>query len=422
MVGTALLIAVLVGAGSLVLDSIFEERLQKPAEEEELEREERQERQRNERERSLDEKVDELEDKIKKTNDLIDDERIDPGPGRIPSTGDRDRGQGPQRESPGPPDRESPSDDDPPVTASRATCRGERATIVGTSGDDVLKGTSGEDVIAGLGGDDRLRGGSGADYLCGGDGNDQLYGDDGRDSLVGDAGDDDLDGGADLDLVHFPGAPRDVNVNFARRFIAGDGDDDVVRVEGAEGSEFGDNFVGNDEPNIFLGRGGDDALNGLGGRDVFFPGPGNDGMIGHGGLDTLAFAPGDGSSGVRVDLPNHIATGEGTDRMHGMENVNGTAGDDTITAGDKPSSLVGGPGDDTLTGAGGDDVLIGDDGRDTLDGGENRDVLDGGPGHDTCVSGEKKSSCEDSGPLGAFLFVGLLFQAFAMRSRRKRLI
>ena len=44
------------------------------------------------------------------------------------------------------------------------------ATIVGTSGDDVIVGTSGDDVIFGLAGNDTISGGNGSDLICGGDG------------------------------------------------------------------------------------------------------------------------------------------------------------------------------------------------------------------------------------------------------------
>ena len=50
------------------------------------------------------------------------------------------------------------------------TWQGLPCTIVGTSGDDVLRGTQGDDVICGLGGNDVIAGGPGNDTLAGGPG------------------------------------------------------------------------------------------------------------------------------------------------------------------------------------------------------------------------------------------------------------
>ena len=45
------------------------------------------------------------------------------------------------------------------ATAAPPLCNGEPATIVGTTGDDVLRGTAGDDVIVGLDGDDLINSG-----------------------------------------------------------------------------------------------------------------------------------------------------------------------------------------------------------------------------------------------------------------------
>ena len=46
------------------------------------------------------------------------------------------------------------------------TCHGFAATIVGTSGNDLLIGTPGDDVIVGLGGNDNIKGWGGKDRIC----------------------------------------------------------------------------------------------------------------------------------------------------------------------------------------------------------------------------------------------------------------
>lgn len=85
--------------------------------------------------------------------------------------------------------------------ASRPSCLGFKATIVGTSGPDVLTGTGKRDVIAGRGGDDLIYGLGANDRLCGNLGNDRLYGGRGRDHLSGNKGNDSLFGEAGKDQL-----------------------------------------------------------------------------------------------------------------------------------------------------------------------------------------------------------------------------
>jgi uncharacterized repeat protein (TIGR01451 family) len=108
----------------------------------------------------------------------------------------------------------------PPTKPGRtAYCRGVKATVVGTPGDDTLVGTGGPDVIVALGGNDRILGRGGRDLVCAGKGNDyvnagsaadRVFGGAGRDRLLGrggpdllkgQAGDDVLKGGAGSDRI-----------------------------------------------------------------------------------------------------------------------------------------------------------------------------------------------------------------------------
>jgi uncharacterized repeat protein (TIGR01451 family) len=97
------------------------------------------------------------------------------------------------------------------VTNTTVSCNGLLATIVGTSGNDVITGTSGndvifggagDDIIYGLGGDDVICGDYGNDTIYGGDGNDQLGGNQGNDTLYGEAGNDTLGGGTGTDTCN----------------------------------------------------------------------------------------------------------------------------------------------------------------------------------------------------------------------------
>jgi hypothetical protein len=86
----------------------------------------------------------------------------------------------------------------------RMRCGNSIATLVGTSGRDVLRGSRGPDVIATGAGRDRVVGGRGNDRICAGAGRDVIAGGPGRDALVGGRGADRIKGGAGSD--HCPGA------------------------------------------------------------------------------------------------------------------------------------------------------------------------------------------------------------------------
>jgi Ca2+-binding RTX toxin-like protein len=239
--------------------------------------------------------------------------------------------------------------------------------------------------------------------------------------------------------------------------IAGLGGGDVIKGLGGGDSICGgngsDKLIGGDRGDALAGEAGNDALSGGGGSDFFFGGPGNDAFNGGAGIDDTAdyfFAP----SGVQADLAAGTATGEGTDTLTGIEDLEGSRFDDTLTGdpnwnfffpGDGNDIVVGGgdtrdlvnfffspnavvvdltagtatgEGTDTLTGIGqvfgsrhddmitgdvnanslyggpGTDTISGAAGDDKLDGGDGTDTLDGGDGTDTCTSGETVTTCE----------------------------
>ena len=81
------------------------------------------------------------------------------------------------------------------------TCRGKKATVVGTAGKDRITGTRKADVIVALGGNDLVKGLGGNDLVCGGDGNDAVKGGPGKDHLLGEKGKDQLLGGTGRDRL-----------------------------------------------------------------------------------------------------------------------------------------------------------------------------------------------------------------------------
>jgi Ca2+-binding RTX toxin-like protein len=90
--------------------------------------------------------------------------------------------------------------------AVRPACPGfggsDLASLVGTSGPDILTGTAVREVVCGSRGDDVLRGGGGGDVVLGGGGADRVIGGDGGDFLEGGRGPDSLFGGNGRDELN----------------------------------------------------------------------------------------------------------------------------------------------------------------------------------------------------------------------------
>jgi len=242
----------------------------------------------------------------------------------------------------------------------------ENDVIDGGSGNDEIHGRAGNDVLEGGSGHDLLRGDSGADIIEGQNGIDTLYGGSGDDSLYGGNSEDTLTGGKGADLLD-GGNGNDI--------LNGQSGDDLLiggtGVDSLEGSS------GND---ILYGNTGVDYLSGGSGDDTLLGGLGNDTLIGGSGTDTASFD--EALKRVFVDLKIGEATGEGTDILSGIENLQGSDYDDKLTGNHLDNYIVGGSGSDLLYGRKGDDNLVGGDGNDKLDGGSGNDILQGGSGAD----------------------------------------
>jgi len=232
--------------------------------------------------------------------------------------------------------------------AAVARCFGSKATIVGSSGDDVLTGTSGVDVIVGLGGRDRVNGLGGGDRICGGAGEDELIGGPGKDRMDGGEGRDGLRGGSGADRLLLGPNPT---------------------LYDPDGVPYGDGGNGGPGNDVIFGSTGLDALYGGSGNDRLYGGPGND--IGYGGAGTdewgyAAWAP---VANRRSDMDRFYG-GPGNDGSHGGDigglRIYGGQGDDRLDGGNSNDRLEGGPGNDTLQGFRGNDTLRGGAGRDTI--------------------------------------------------------
>jgi len=170
--------------------------------------------------------------------------------------------------------------------------------------------------------------------------------------------------------------------------IVGRSGDDVIR--GAAGDDL---ICGNGGADTLQGGGGNDSLQGGDGDDTILSGADDDRFLGGAGTDIVdyseAYFPSEGD-GVTVNLATGRATGEGADRLSGLEGVKGSDyGSDVLTASDSGSTLDGGFGADVLNGGASADVLragASDADPDTLEGNGGDDTLDfGGSGFDRLI-------------------------------------
>lgn len=200
----------------------------------------------------------------------------------------------------------------------------------------------------------------------------------------------------------------------------------TATVDGTDGDDV---LVGTPRSDLILAGGGNDLICGGGGGDYIHPGDGDDRVDGGGGDDLVAFTA---SEPLIVDLPAGTATGEGSDTLESIEDIDagcsahgdvligdaadnfflGRAGPDTITGGDGADRLYGeevsyndvppcdsyDQGADSLDGGPGDDVLFGHYGPDELDGSTGFDALHGGTDADECRNAELAVECETEEP------------------------
>ncbi len=261
-------------------------------------------------------------------------------------------------------------------------------TVIGSGGIDRLRGEAGDDKINGLDGDDQIFGGDGQDTISGGQGNDRLSGEGGNDTYVfissANLGSDVLMDSAGIDTINFDTSKLNVSLSLASRSLQ------LVNsalqltlsngnFENITGGDGRDQLTGNSLNNILRGGPGDDTYYFNTSTKLGF-----DQVIDTDGIDTINF---DGSSlGVTFDLSltsaqtvnaNHtLKLGSGSS----IENIIGTAKNDTLSGNALANQFIGGLGDDALNGRNGNDVYVfsatSSLGRDTVTDTQGVDTLD----------------------------------------------
>ncbi|UTF48808.1 cadherin-like domain-containing protein [Desulfomicrobium sp. ZS1] len=265
-----------------------------------------------------------------------------------------------------------------------------------------------ENVI-GSGFDDSIAGNAASNLLVGLDGDDTLLGGEGNDTLRGGAGVDLIDGGLGWDFADYRDSAGwvnvDLNIQDGLTAQSGGGTDNdalgdtLVGIEhliGSDDASHGDVLTGNAASNHLIGLDGDDTLIGGAGNDTLVGGAGADVLSGGTGTRDLA----DYSSStawVNVDLTKQDGTtaqtggGAGNhaegDILTGIEDVNGSAYDDSILGSTASNVLSGYGGNDTIDGGAGYDIIRGGDGDDLISGGDAWDSLYGDAGNDTVYGG-----------------------------------
>lgn len=283
-------------------------------------------------------------------------------------------------------------------------------SLYGTAYGDTLKGMAGVDNIYANGGNDTLIGGLGDDNLQGYTGNDtyEFSAGDGADSITENtsSGTDTIkfvnlnladiriytDSNGGLHLVNRANASDSV---YASAWYTGSGisettigsyveqivfsDTSTLSLTGGlplEGTSSTDSLYGTAYADTLIGLAGSDALYGNGGNDTLYGGDGddslygfdaddiidggsgNDGINGGSGNDTASYAS--ATSSVTVDLATATAQntgGAGTDSLATIENLIGSAYNDTLTGDGNANVIEGGAGDDTINGAGATDTV-----------------------------------------------------------------
>jgi len=263
--------------------------------------------------------------------------------------------------------------------------------VIGSAYNDSIVGDGAANLLVGLGGDDTLTGGAGNDTLRGGVGVDLI------------------DGGVGQDFADYRTSASwvavDLNIQDGLTAQSGGGADNdaigdtLVGIENLVGSNdaaHGDVLTGNSGNNHLIGLDGDDTLIGNAGNDTFVGGAGADRQDGGTGTRDLADYSAS-TAWVNVDLTKQDGTTAqtgggagnhaGGDILTGIEDVNGSAHDDSILGSTSSNVLYSYGGNDTISGGAGYDTINAGTGDDWIDGGAHADSIFGGSGTDTIYGG-----------------------------------
>jgi Ca2+-binding RTX toxin-like protein len=248
--------------------------------------------------------------------------------------------------------------------------------------------------VGGLVGNVAIALGAVIENAVGGSGIDVIHGNSAGNRITGGLGNDAIDAGLGTDTVVFSGLRSAYTITWngqTATVVGPDGSDTVINAEflafddmtiattptgglSVSGDITAETITGTSFADTIAAAGGNDTVNGLGGNDTLGGGTGDDTLSGGDDNDTLIGGLGDdtlnGGAGidaadysgagaaVTVNLGTGLATGGGgNDTLSLIEDVTGSAYNDTLTGDNNANTIRGGGGIDTINGGGGTDIL-----------------------------------------------------------------
>jgi Ca2+-binding RTX toxin-like protein len=133
------------------------------------------------------------------------------------------------------------------------------------------------------------------------------------------------------------------------------------------GTSLNDRIKAGAGDDVVYGWNGNDAISGEDGNDILEGGAGHDVLNGGNGTDTASYVTAGRSVTVNLGLTTAQNTvGAGSDKLISIENVTGSAFNDTLTGNSVANVLYGGTGNDKMTGNAGNDTYYVDSFKDVV--------------------------------------------------------